>query len=146
MRIVLQRVSRASVSVDSVSVGQIGCGLLLLVGIGAEDTAEKLRPMAEKILNLRVFPDDAGKFQYSLRDTKGELLLIPQFTLFGDTSKGRRPEFFGAMRPEGAAHLFESLAQIFKDLAGGVVEKGVFQAHMQVELINDGPVTLILEA
>ena len=146
MKIILQRVSSSSVEVDGQTVGKINHGLMLLVGFGQGDTAEKLSPMAEKISNLRVFPEEKGKFHFSVKDVAGGVLLIPQFTLFGDTSKGRRPEFFGALAPQEATKLFDQFFDCFKNLGLTEVERGIFGAHMKVSLTNDGPVTLILES
>ncbi|MFN8390452.1 MAG: D-aminoacyl-tRNA deacylase [Bdellovibrionota bacterium] len=146
MKVLLQRVSSASVTVDEKIRGAIGRGLVLLVGIAEGDTREKLEPMAAKLSNLRIFPDERGKFHYSLKDIGGEVLAVPQFTLFADTTKGRRPEFFGAMRPELAKPLFEEFAEALAAQGISRIECGVFGAHMAVELVNDGPVTIMLEA
>ena len=140
------RVKRASVTVKESSVGAIGHGLLLLVGIGVDDTASIFRPTAEKIFQMRIFENEQGRFDKSLKDINGEILLVPQFTLFADTTKGRRPEFFGAMRPETAAPLFNEFVEEFRKLGVKKVETGEFGANMLVELANDGPVTIQLEA
>ena len=145
MKVLIQRVSRASVTVEGEIVGAIEAGLLLFAGIGLEDDQSKLKPMAEKIYNLRIFPDDKGRFHHSLREVSGELLLISQFTLFADTGKGRRPDFFGAMKPPEAEQLFDSFVGIFRELGIERVEQGKFGAMMDVELVNDGPVTIMLE-
>lgn len=145
MRIVLQRVTTASVRVDGQVTGEIGAGVCLLIGIAPTDTAATLRLAVEKVTNLRIFPDGKGRFHYSLLDTKGGALLVPQFTLFGDSSKGRRPEFFGAAKPEIAEPMFRELCGLFSAALEGRVGSGVFGAHMAVQLENDGPVTLILE-
>ncbi|HQH27636.1 MAG TPA: D-aminoacyl-tRNA deacylase [Oligoflexia bacterium] len=145
MKVIIQRVSEASVSVTGQTAGCIGAGLMLLAGIAADDTREKLRPMAEKIANMRIFPDESGRFHYSLLDTKGGVLVVPQFTLFADTSKGRRPEFFGAMKPPLAEELFAAFCWEFSLLGISPVEKGVFGAEMHVALVNHGPVTIIVE-
>ena len=146
MKILLQRVSQASVRVGDRLISRIGEGLLLLVGVGAGDDDTKFKSLAEKIVNLRIFPDERGRFHHSLLDTGGELLLVSQFTLFADTSKGRRPEFFGAMAPHEARLLFDRGVQLFQGLGVKSVKVGEFGSHMQVDLINDGPVTMLLES
>ena len=143
MRIVLQRVSQASVTVDGNIVGQIGRGVLLLVGVGKGDTEKDSVYLAEKIVNLRVFPDETGKMNLSLLDIGGSALLVSQFTLYGDCSKGRRPGFDGAAPPELAKQLYEHFVGRIR-AAGVKVETGVFQASMTVSLVNEGPVTFIL--
>ncbi|HEX8395435.1 MAG TPA: D-aminoacyl-tRNA deacylase [Longimicrobium sp.] len=144
MRIVLQRVSRARVTVNDRVTGQIGAGLLLLAGFRAEDTEETLAWMAEKVTGLRIFPDDDGKMNRSLDDVNGALLVVSQFTLYGDARKGRRPSFVEAAPPEIAIPLYERFVHLLR--AGGRdVQTGEFGANMQVELVNDGPVTLVLE-
>ena len=145
MKVLLQRVSRASVSVEGEITGQIGQGVLLLVGIGKTDDAAVLKPMAEKISTLRIFPDENGRFHHSLLDISGGALAVPQFTLFADTNKGRRPEFFEAAPPEKASPLFDAFVEELKRAGIKSVQTGVFGAHMQVELLNDGPVTIMLE-
>jgi D-aminoacyl-tRNA deacylase len=143
MRIVLQRVSQASVTVDGSIVGQIGRGVLLLVGVGKGDTEKDSVYLAEKIVNLRVFPDETGKMNLSLLDICGSALVVSQFTLYGDCSKGRRPGFDGAAPPELARQLYEHFVGRIR-AAGVKVETGVFQASMTVSLVNEGPVTFIL--
>jgi len=143
MRIVLQRVSQASVTVDGNIVGQIGRGVLLLVGVGKGDTEKESVYLAEKIVNLRVFPDETGKMNLSLLDIGGSALVVSQFTLYGDCSKGRRPGFDGAAPPELARQLYEHFVGRIR-AAGVKVETGVFQASMTVSLVNEGPVTFIL--
>lgn len=145
MRVILQRVSRASVSVNGAVVGQIGPGLLVLVGFGHGDTRDYLRPMADKIVTMRVFSNGDGRFDRSLLDTQGEVLAVSQFTLYADTSKGRRPEFFEAMKPSEAEALFADFLAALKDAGASRVASGVFGAHMLVESVNDGPVTISLE-
>ncbi len=140
MRVVLQRVSAASVTVAGVVVGAIGPGLLVLVGVGPTDTATEVAWMADRIAGLRIFADDAGKMNRSVRDVAGGILVVSQFTLYGDTSRGRRPGFTDAARPEIARPLYEALA----DALGA--QRGVFGADMQVALVNDGPVTLLLDS
>ncbi len=144
MRAVLQRVSRASVTVDGRVTGEVGRGVLVLLGVGPDDGAAQIQWLARKIAGLRIFEDAAGKMNLGLTDIGGGALVVSQFTLFGDTRKGRRPSFTGAAHPSLAEPLYE---QFCEALAGeGVpVGRGVFGAHMDVELVNDGPVTLILE-
>ena len=144
MKIVLQRVLSASVSVNAERVAEINGGLLLLCGVGQNDNETTMQPMAEKIAQMRIFANDSGKFDYSVLDVKGAVLCVPQFTLFADTSKGRRPEFFSAMRPPEASRLFDLFVAEFQKL-GIPTKAGIFGADMQVELINDGPVTITLE-
>jgi D-aminoacyl-tRNA deacylase len=144
MRALLQRVSQARVVVDGSVVGEIGAGLLILLGVAKPDTSDDAAFLAEKILNLRVFADAAGKMNRSLLDTRGELLVVSQFTLYGDCRKGRRPGFDAAAPAEQARALYESFVETAR--RGGLrVETGVFQAHMEVSLTNDGPVTMMLE-
>ena len=144
MRIVLQRVSRASVTVDSEIIGEIQRGLLLLVGIGPGDAGLDLAKAAGKVCTLRIFEDEAGKMNRSLLDVNGEILAVSQFTLYGDTSKGRRPSFVGAAPPGIAEPLFDSFVVALR-ARGVTVETGRFGAKMSVALVNDGPVTLVLE-
>ena len=146
MRAVVQRVSRAKVTVEDRITGEIGQGLLVLLGAGAGDTAEDLRYIVDKIVNLRIFADDAGKMNRSVLDIAGGVLVVSQFTLYGDARQGRRPAFTGALEPVAAKALYEeSLAQI---TAAGVklVQSGEFAADMRVELVNDGPVTILLDS
>ncbi len=145
MRIVLQRVSRAEVRIGGRTAGRIGRGFLLLVGLRADDTEEKLRWMAEKVIGLRLFPDADGKMNLGLEDVGGGLLVVSQFTLYGDARKGRRPSFIEAAPPDVAVPLYERFVQLLRERAPGPVETGEFGAMMEVELVNDGPVTLILE-
>ncbi|HSR40711.1 MAG TPA: D-aminoacyl-tRNA deacylase [Longimicrobiales bacterium] len=145
MRVVLQRVRRASVRVDGETVGEIGRGHLLLVGIGREDDEDTVEWMADKVVGLRVFADEEGRMNLSLADVGGEVLVVSQFTLYGDTSKGRRPSFLGAADPEVAVPLYEAFIDAVRSRAPGTVASGEFGAMMDVELVNDGPVTLILE-
>ena len=144
MRVVLQRVARARVTVAERVTGEIGPGLLLLVGFTAADGEESLRWMAEKLVGLRIFTDDEGKMNRSLDEVGGSLLVVSQFTLYGDARKGRRPSFVDAARPEVAIPLYERFVEVLRG-TGLTVETGEFGAMMQVELVNDGPVTLILE-
>lgn len=144
MRIVAQRVVEARVTVEGETVGEIGQGLLLLVGIGRGDDEKELRWLANKVLDLRIFEDEEGRMDRSLLDVGGAILAVPQFTLYGDVRKGRRPSFDRAAPPQEAAPLFQRFVEQLKQ-SGLLVEQGVFGAHMEVELLNDGPVTLILE-
>lgn len=145
MRAVVQRVSRASVSVEGRTTGEIGPGLVVLIAVGKEDTAETARVMAEKVANLRIFGDDAGKMNRSLVDTGGAALAISQFTLYGDARGQRRPSFIQAAPPELGKALYEEFVRGLRTL-GVRVETGVFQTHMSVELVNDGPVTILLDS
>lgn len=145
MRIVLQRVARAGVTIDGSTVGEIGAGLLLLVGFRPGDGEEQLSWMADKVLGLRIFPDGEGKMNLGLADVGGDVLVVSQFTLYGDTHKGRRPSFVHAAPPEVAIPLYERFVELLRDRAPERVETGEFGALMQVELVNDGPVTLVLE-
>jgi D-tyrosyl-tRNA(Tyr) deacylase len=144
MIVVLQRVREAAVEVDGCRVGAIGAGLLALVGVGRDDTDDEAAWMAGKIADLRVFEDESGKMNRSVREAGGAVLLVSQFTLYGDCRKGRRPSFDRAAAPGPGRALYEALAAHLRG-SGLVVETGVFGAHMRVSLINDGPVTLILE-
>jgi D-tyrosyl-tRNA(Tyr) deacylase len=145
MRAVIQRVTGASVRVDGAVVGEIGPGLLVLLGVSKTDSERDALFLAEKIVNLRIFSDEAGKMNRSLIDAGGALLAVSQFTLYGDTRKGRRPGFDAAAPAETARALYESFVAAAR--AQGVpVETGVFQAHMEVSLVNDGPVTLLVES
>ncbi len=145
MRVVLQRVSRASVTIDNKVVGSIGRGFLLLVGFTATDNEEQAIWMADKIISLRLFPDAEEKMNLGLDDVGGGVLVVSQFTLYGDTRKGRRPSFIEAARPEIAVPLYERFVQLLRERLPDRVQTGEFGAMMQVELVNDGPVTLILE-
>jgi D-tyrosyl-tRNA(Tyr) deacylase len=145
MKAVIQRVSEASVAVEGEIVGRIGRGLVVLLGVGRGDGAAEATLLAEKIANLRIFPDDAGRFNRSALDIGGAMLVISQFTLFADTRRGRRPSFSDAAAPEIAAPLVEAFAAALRE-RGLTVASGVFRAHMQVSLINDGPVTIILDS
>ena len=145
MRVVLQRVSRATVRVDGAVVGQIGAGFLALTGIAAGDDASRVDAMAAKVAGLRVFTDAAGKFNHDLADVGGGVLVVSQFTLIADVRRGRRPSFTGAARPEVAEPLVERFAARLRE-AGLPVQGGRFGAHMEVELLNDGPVTLVIDS
>jgi D-tyrosyl-tRNA(Tyr) deacylase len=144
MKIVLQRVSSASVKVDSKIVGRIEHGLLLLIGFSTTDTEENILPTIEKIVKLRIFSDEEGKMNKSVLDVEGSMLLISQFTLYADTKKGNRPSFIEAARPEQAIPLYEFfIAEMRKRITK--VETGIFGADMKVELVNDGPVTIVFD-
>ncbi|MFP7297511.1 D-aminoacyl-tRNA deacylase [Neobacillus niacini] len=145
MRVVVQRSKNAKVSVNEKITGQISKGLVLLVGVTHLDSEEDAAYLAEKIVNLRIFEDEAGKMNLSLLDVGGEILSVSQFTLYGDCRKGRRPNFMEAARPEQANQLYEVFNGLLRE-KGIKVETGIFGAMMDVELINDGPVTLIVES
>ncbi len=144
MRIVIQRVSQASVTVDGQVVARIGVGYLVLVGIAHADTLAQAQWLARKVATLRLFEDDRGLTNLSLADVRGEVLAVSQFTLYADARKGRRPSFVHAARPEVAQPLFDAFVASLRQ-EGVSVQTGVFGAHMQVALINDGPVTILLE-
>lgn len=144
MRAVLQRVSEAEVTVDGISVGRIGSGIVALVAVSRSDTENELQWMARKIVELRIFDDSEGKLNLSLRDVRGQLLVVSQFTLYGDCSKGRRPSYIDAAPPAQAEALYDRFVSIVRELVPDV-QTGRFQAMMQVKLTNSGPVTLILE-
>ena len=145
MKVVLQRVAEARVTVDGEVVGQIGKGLLLLVGIGREDEEADLVWMADKLASLRIFEDSEGKMNLSVTDVGGAVLSVSQFTLYGDCRKGRRPSFTDAARPEIAQGMYEKFNALLRE-RGLKVETGRFGAMMQVALVNDGPVTFILDS
>jgi D-tyrosyl-tRNA(Tyr) deacylase len=144
MKIVLQRVSHGKVTVKDKVVGQISQGIVLLVGIGKDDNENKVSYIADKIINLRVFSDDNGKMNLSIKDINGEILAISQFTLYGDTRKGRRPSFTDSAEPEKAKYLYDFFVEQLKK-SELKVETGIFGADMDVEIHNDGPVTFIIE-
>ena len=145
MRAVIQRVSKASVTVASEITGEIGPGLLVFLGIHKDDQEQEIKWMVEKIINLRIFEDDSGKMNRSLIDTNGAMLVVSQFTLYGDCRKGRRPGYSSAAPPEMANILYQQFINTVKqkDIS---VASGRFQAHMDVELVNDGPVTLLIDS
>lgn len=145
MRLVIQRVSRGSVTVNGSVVGSIGKGFVILVGVTHSDTEQQARWLANKTAGLRVFTDQDGKFNLSLQDVEGEALVISQFTLYGDARRGRRPGFTDAAPPEIAEPLVEKFAEFLREAGVRKVESGVFGAKMQVEIHNDGPVTIIID-
>ncbi len=145
MRALVQRVTKGSVSVDGRVEGEIGTGLVILLGIKSGDTKADVIYLAEKCANLRIFPDDSGKFDRSCEDVKGEFLVVSQFTLYGNTEKGRRPSFVEAALPDISEPLYEFFVECLEE-TGLKVETGIFGAMMHVEIHNDGPVTLMLES
>ncbi|NGP87134.1 D-aminoacyl-tRNA deacylase [Fodinibius halophilus] len=145
MKVVLQRVSKASVTVDDVRIGEISDGLMLLVGIHEDDSEEQMEWLAEKILKLRVFDDEGGKMNLSVQDVEGEILVVPQFTLYGDYEQGNRPSYFEAAGPKKAKQLYKEMITYFEYNSALNIETGKFGAYMDVQLNNDGPVTLVLE-
>lgn len=144
MKIVIQRAEKAKVSVDGEVVGQIGKGFMVLVGVGPEDTKQNADFLVNKMCNLRVFEDEQGKMNLSIKDVGGQILAISQFTLYADCKKGNRPSFTGAAKPEQANELYEYFMEEIRK-QGIKVEHGMFGAHMKVDFINDGPVTILLE-
>ena len=145
MRAVIQRVTRASVVVDRKTTGEIAIGLLVLLGVEKEDTETDLKYVFNKTIGLRVFPDDEGKMNRSVVDVSGKLLVVSQFTLLGDVRKGKRPSFINAADPELATRLYESFIELGTS-SGIDVQTGIFQADMAVELVNDGPVTIMVDS
>jgi D-tyrosyl-tRNA(Tyr) deacylase len=145
MRVVVQRCSRAEVRIDGVSVGKIGQGFMLLVGITETDTSAEADLLAKKIAQLRVFEDEAGKMNLAIRDVGGAILSISQFTLYADCRKGNRPSFIRAARPEQASPLYDYFNETLRTTYGLTVETGRFGADMKVDFINDGPVTILLD-
>ena len=145
MRAVVQRVSRAKVTVEGKVTGEIGAGLMILLGVGKEDSSSTAITMAEKVANLRIFEDEQGKMNRSLVDVKGATLVVSQFTLYGDARGQRRPSYLGAAPPEIAKKLYEEFCVALRGL-GIMVGTGIFQAMMSVELVNEGPVTLLLDS
>ncbi len=145
MRAVVQRVSRCRVVVEGKTVGEIGSGLLVLLGVAQGDDEAAAEYLSEKILGLRIFEDEAGKMNLSVHDTRGAVLVVSQFTLYGDVRRGKRPSFDRAARPEEAKRLYEYFVERIRS-AGLRCETGVFQAMMDVELVNEGPVTILLDS
>ena len=145
MRAVVQRVSRAKVTVEAQVTGEIGAGLVILLGVGKEDTSSVAVSMAEKLANLRIFEDATGKMNLSLLDVKGSALVVSQFTLYGDARGQRRPSFITAAPPELAKQLYEQFCESLEKL-GVAVGAGIFQAMMSVELVNEGPVTILVDS
>lgn len=145
MRMVIQKVERASVTVDGTVRGEIGNGLMALVGLLPTDDDKVMDYMLEKLTNLRIYEDENDKLNLSVKDVGGGLLLVPNFTLYGDARKGRRPSYFNAASPEEAERIFDRLIEKAKNLPLKV-ESGVFRTHMKVELVNDGPVTILLDS
>lgn len=143
MKVVIQRVSEASVTIDEKIVGQIGKGLMLLVGVGPEDTQEDLDYAVRKIVNMRIFSDADDKMNLSVQDIEGSILSISQFTLYADTKKGNRPAFTGAAKPDMASDFYDQFNAALAEYLP--VEKGIFGADMKVSLVNDGPVTIVLD-
>tara|TARA_A100001037_G_scaffold140273_1_gene127104 strand:- start:434 stop:877 length:444 start_codon:yes stop_codon:yes gene_type:complete len=145
LKALLQRVSSANVTVEQNVVGEIDDGLLVFIGISSRDSQDDIDYIVDKTINLRIFPDEEGRFDRSLADTNGSLLLVSQFTLYADTKKGRRPSFTEAMPSDSARTLFDDTVNSFSK-TGLRVEKGIFQAEMEVSLVNSGPVTIILDS
>jgi len=145
MKVVIQRVSKSSVSINNVMTSEIKTGLLLLVGFSDTDTGESFDWMVKKILNLRIFSDALGKMNFSLLDIGGEILVVSNFTLFADAKKGNRPSYTEAAKPETAKLLYDKFLTILKESTELNVQSGEFGADMQIDLLNDGPVTIILE-
>lgn len=145
MKIVIQRVSEASVLVEKKEIGSINYGLLLLVGIHEEDTQDKIEWICEKILNMRIFDDEDGLMNNSTRKVKGDILVVPQFTLYGNAEKGNRPSYTEAAEPQKARKLYNQIIEYLKKNSKLKIESGEFGAYMDVRLHNDGPVTIILE-
>ena len=145
MRCFVQRVKEASVTVAGETVGKIGPGYMVLIGVSVEDTEKDVRYMADKVPNLRIFEDAEDKMNLSLKDVGGEILAVSQFTLYGDARGGRRPSFIAAARPEAANELYEQLVASWRE-QGIHVETGRFRTHMEVGLVNDGPVTILLDS
>jgi D-aminoacyl-tRNA deacylase len=145
MRAVVQRVSRAKVSVEGQITGEIGMGLMVLLGVGKEDTSTTATAMAEKVANLRIFEDETGKMNRSLLDVHGSALVVSQFTLYGDARGQRRPSYLAAAPPDVAKKLYEDCCDALRRL-GITVATGIFQAMMSVELVNEGPVTILIDS
>lgn len=145
LRAVIQRVTGGSVDVEGITVGAVGSGMVILLGVGKEDSEHDVDYLVEKIINLRIFEDDAGKMNLSLMDVQGEALVVSQFTLYGDCRKGRRPNFSEAASPEQGEELYNKFIKALQDRSVKVAT-GTFRAYMSVKILNDGPVTLILDS
>ena len=145
MKALIQRVTSGYVKVHGCNVGSIGHGIVLLVGFSQEDDESKLFSMAKKVSELRIFSDENGRFNFSPLDIDGEILAVPQFTLYADTQKGRRPDFAKALAPEKASLLFDKFLIFLRETGIRNVQSGIFGAHMEVSIINDGPVTVMIE-
>jgi len=145
VRVVLQRVREANVTIDGRVVGEIGLGQLLLVGFKADDTTDQVEWIADKVTGLRIFQDDAGKINLTLADVDGSILVVSQFTLYGDVQKGRRPSFIDAATPETAIPLYDHFVELLEVRRPGRIATGEFGAMMDVSLTNDGPVTLVID-
>lgn len=146
MKVVIQRVAEANVTIDSNSVAQIGNGLLVLLGIVDEDTQDDISWLCNKIVNLRVFPDENGVMNTSLKDSNGDVILVSQFTLHASTKKGNRPSYIRAAKPDIAIPLYENFIESLQDALGKTIQTGEFGADMKVQLVNDGPVTIIIDS
>ncbi|MBL7698958.1 MAG: D-tyrosyl-tRNA(Tyr) deacylase [Chitinophagaceae bacterium] len=145
MRAIIQRVSQASVTVDNEVTGSIGHGLLILLGIEDADTDDDISKLSSKIVNLRIFNDNAGVMNLSIKDVDGEILLVSQFTLFADTKKGNRPSYIRASKPSVAIPMYEKMIAALRKESGKQVQTGIFGADMKVALVNDGPVTIFID-
>lgn len=146
MRVILQRVSSASVTVDSKITGKIGIGYLILLGVVPDDTKEDVDWLVNKCVNMRIFSDEEGKMNLAIKDVGGSFLVVSQFTLHASTKKGNRPSFIKASRPDHAIPMYELFCETLQAVSGLGVEKGIFGADMKVELLNDGPVTIIIDS
>ena len=146
MRTVIQRVSQASVTIDGIEKSRIGWGLLILLGIETEDTTEDLQWLCKKISSLRIFSDEAGLMNLSIQDIAGEIIVVSQFTLFASTKKGNRPSFIRSARPETAIPLYEQFVETLRQESSRPVKTGEFGADMKVSLLNDGPVTILIDS
>lgn len=146
MRVIIQRVSEASVTIDGKIAGKINTGLLVLCGFENNDTSEDLEWTANKVVNMRIFNDNVDKMNLSVMDINGEVLVVSQFTLFADTKKGNRPGFIRAAKPELSIPLYEAFKKLLSAMLGKVIESGLFGADMKVELINNGPVTIFIDS
>ena len=144
MRLLIQRVKEASVLVSEQQVASIATGLLVFIGFGQEDTPADFPKAIRKVLEMRIFPDSAGRFHFSAQDIAAQILAVSQFTLYADTKKGRRPDFFSALKPQAAERLYEEFCQVLREEIGERLQSGIFGAEMEVRLINDGPVTIFL--